>query len=653
MSGTARDVHGVVHSLRSDGAYHSLFDAIRIPVAALAKDMTLLFCNSAYADIFDAKAADLEGKNLLSVYPDFARTESFETYREVLDADVAFASESRWGERYMYSRVFPAPWGIVAIAEDVTERKLVEAALEQANRNLDQERSVFIDGPVVVFKCRNEASWPVDYVSPNVEKIMGYRADAFLSGKLTFFDVISGEDFERFSALLQHATESGVDRFEQQPYRVMKKDGEPLWVDDHTTVVRDSDGAITHYLGYIVDITARINAENERRVMEEQVQQLQKLDSLGVLAGGIAHDFNNLLMGILGNADLALLDLPASSPVRKNVMAIKDASQRASKVANQMLICSGRERLERRRVDLNQMVNEMDHLLRVSVPRSVILKYDLSAQIPAVDIDATKVGQILLNLILNAAEAIGERSGIVVIRTGVTECDDAVRAEAFLKENLTQKSCVYLEVADTGCGMSEETLSKIFDPFFSTKFTGRGLGLATLFGIVRSHHGAICVESHPGHGTTFKIFFPPSADQAPDANVEGRSPGQEWRGGGTVLLVDDDDTIRVVATEMLNKFGYSVLTAADGREAVDVFEQNSDLIDLVVLDLSMPHMDGREACASIHQIRSSVPVIISSGYGDEVIGTFKDLNLSGFLKKPFTSASLFDKVLAALGESES
>ncbi len=572
MGKIARGAHSIVDELRSDGAYRSLLDAIRIPAAAFAKDMTLLFCNSAYAEILGAEDLDIEGKNLLTLDPGFARTGSFETCQKVLATGTAHSVEARCGERFMFSRVFPAPWGIVAITEDVTERKLVEGALEQANRNLEQERNIFIDGPVVVFKCRNEETWPVDYVSPNVEKIIGYPAGDFVSGKLAFSDVISGDDMKRFSARLRHAAESGVDHFEQQPYRLMKKDGEPLWVDDHTTVVRDAHGAITHYLGYIVDITARIDAENERRVMEEQVQQLQKLDSLGVLAGGIAHDFNNLLMGILGNADLALLDLPASSTVRKNVLAIKDASQRASKAANQMLSYSGRERLERSRVDLNQMVNEVEHLLKVSVPRSVVLKYDLSAQIPAVEVDANKVSQILLNLVMNAAEAIGERSGIVVIRTGVTECDDAIRARAFLKENLTHKTCVHLEVTDTGCGMNEETLSKIFDPFFSTKFTGRGLGLATLFGIVRSHNGAICVESHPGQGTMFKVLFPPSNDQSPAVSVESRSPGREWRGGGTVLLVDDDDTIRVVAKEMLNKFGYSVLTAADGREAVSVFE---------------------------------------------------------------------------------
>jgi len=642
----------VVDGFLKGGAYRSLLDAIRIPAAALSEDMTLLFCNNAYAETLDAAAADLEGKNLLALYPEFARTESFEIYQRVLSTGVSHSAEAWCGERYLHSRVFAAPWGLVAIAEDVTERKLVEAALEKANRNLEQERKIFIDGPVVVFKCRNAESWPVDYVSPNVEKILGYPAGDFVSGKLSYSDVIAGDDVERFSIRSRQATESGVDCFEQQPYRLMKKDGEPLWVDDHTTVVRNAHGAVTHYLGYIVDITARVTAENERRVMEEQLQQLQKLDSLGVLAGGIAHDFNNLLMGILGNADLALLDLPASSTVRKNVLAIKEASQRASKVANQMLSYSGRERLERKRVDLNEMVSEVDHLLKASLSRSVVLKYDLSAQIPAVEVDATKVSQILLNLVLNAAEAIGERSGIVVIRTSVTECDDAIRARAFLKENLTHKSCVCLEVTDTGCGMSEETLSKIFDPFFSTKFTGRGLGLATLFGIVRSHHGAISVESRPGHGTTFKVLLPPSDDQTPVATMENRTPGREWNGSGTVLLVDDDNTIRVVATEMLNKFGYSVLTAADGREAVTVFEQNADVIDLVLLDFSMPHMDGKQACAAIREIRRDVPVIISSGYGDEVLGTFQDLNVAGFLKKPFTSVGLFDKVLAALGVPE-
>ncbi|MEW6660206.1 MAG: cache domain-containing protein [Thermodesulfobacteriota bacterium] len=388
------------------------------------------------------------------------------------------------------------------------------------------------------------------------------------------------------------------------------------------------------------DISERRRAEEERGKLEAQMREVQKLESLGVLAGGIAHDFNNLLMAILGNADLALLSLSPASPARPQIEEISRASQRAADLCRQMLAYSGKGRFVIGRYDLSEIVREMAQMLEVSVSKKATLRYSFAPELPAVEADATQLRQVIMNLITNASESLGDLSGVISVTTGVMECDRAYLADSHLDDRLPEGRYVYLEVADTGSGMDEETRRRIFDPFFTTKFTGRGLGLAVVLGIVRGHHGAIKFYSEPGKGTNFKILFPAVA-WAPADRAASAVQTAPLAQGGTVLLVDDDAKVRQVGSQMLTILGFQVLAAATGQEALEAFQKGVNEIDCVILDLTMPEMGGEEVFRQLRQLRSDVCVILSSGYNEqEVTQRFVGKGLAGFIQKPYTMANL-------------
>jgi len=418
-------------------------------------------------------------------------------------------------------------------------------------------------------------------------------------------------------------------------------------------------------LGIIAsDITERKVAEENRLALERQVQQAQKLESLGVLAGGIAHDFNNLLMGILGNAELALAELSPHAPARRSVTAIEKATIRAADLARQMLAYSGKGKFLIEPIDLNELVEEMAHLLTISISKSALLKYDYAELLPAVEGDATQIRQIIMNLITNASEAIGEEGGVITVTTGTMECDreylssTQLVAQAGLDEELEEGIYAYIDIADTGCGMTAEVQAKIFDPFFTTKFTGRGLGMAAVLGIVRGHRGAITISSERGKGTTFRVLFPVSSGVAEQDEVDEPAVDESsWQARGTVLLADDEEVVLDVCARMLEQLGFTVLTARDGREAVAVFNQHMAEIDLVLLDLTMPHLDGEQAFREMRQRKNDVRVILCSGYNQqEATQRFSGKGLAGFLQKPYRLAALVEvlqKVLAQGNQEDS
>ncbi|MBN2583665.1 MAG: PAS domain S-box protein [Planctomycetes bacterium] len=397
------------------------------------------------------------------------------------------------------------------------------------------------------------------------------------------------------------------------------------------------------------DITERKRAMEERRKFEAQLQHAQKLESLGVLAGGIAHDFNNLLVAILGNADLALMDMSQAAPARRSVEEIRKAAIRASELTNQMLAYSGKGRFIVRAVSLNELVEELGHLLQVSISKKTVLKLNLAADLPAVKADVSQLRQVVMNLITNAADAIGEASGAINITTGVLEASKEYIDEMAVGENLPAGYYVYLEVSDTGCGMDNETKARLFDPFFTTKFTGRGLGLAAVLGIVRGHAGAIRVYSEPGRGSTFKVLLPCTSDHAEALGRTERSAPADWHGSGTILVVDDEDTVRSVTKMMLTRLGFDVLTAEDGVRALDVFRRRADEIVCVLLDMTMPRMGGEEAFRELRQIRRDVKVILCSGYNEQdATNRFAGKGLAGFMQKPYQMEILSRKLRAAL-----
>ncbi|MGH7438543.1 MAG: ATP-binding protein [Polyangiaceae bacterium] len=416
---------------------------------------------------------------------------------------------------------------------------------------------------------------------------------------------------------------------------------------------RDAAGRVDGLLVQGWDVTALVLARKQVEVQRAQLQasqaqllQAQKLESLGVLAGGIAHDFNNLLTAILGGASTASLVLPAHSPaqpyLRETVLAVRGAAD----LTRQLLAYSGKGQFDVRPLDLSANVREITRLLETSVPRDVQLRLELSRGLPAVEADVVQLQQVVMNLVINAAEAIGDRTGAITVTTSVRDVDDASAAGAFASQGAAPGRYVHLQVRDTGCGMDEATRAKIFDPFFTTKFSGRGLGLAAVRGIVRSHRGAIHVDSAPGKGTTFEILLPASSRRAVTTE-ESEFPG--YGGAGQlVLVVDDDDAVRTTLRRLLELFDFEVVEAAGGRAAAQIAAARPE-IRLVILDMTMPEMSGEATFGELRRLRPEVPVILASGYDEEEASRrFVSGGLAGFLQKPFTTADLVRRIAGAL-----
>jgi two-component system cell cycle sensor histidine kinase/response regulator CckA len=431
---------------------------------------------------------------------------------------------------------------------------------------------------------------------------------------LSMFDLDPSLSRERWVENWKTIKEAAPTRFETT-HRT--KDGEIFAVEVNSNYVGYGEGE--YNCVFARDITERKQAEEERLVLERQLQQSQKLESLGVLAGGIAHDFNNILTGVLGNAELALAELSPSAPGRENLLEITQASHRAAALCRQMLAYSGRGQFAREPIDLNALVEDMLGLLKSAISKKALLNLNLEKDLPLLEGDSSQLGQVIMNLVINASEAIGDKDGVITISTGVRECSREYFRESYAHLDLPSGPYLTLEVSDTGCGMDQETKERLFEPFFTTKFTGRGLGLAAVLGIVRGHKGALKVYSEAGKGTTFKIRFP--AGEAGEGALarERAAEVSDWHGAGTVLLVDDEETIRTLGARMLSRLGFVVLTAGDGREALALYAQHRGEIVLVLLDLTMPHMDGEETLHGLRALDPEVRVIMSSGYSEQDI----------------------------------
>lgn len=462
---------------------------------------------------------------------------------------------------------------------------------------------------------------------------LGYSNEELLAFNVYDLDAVATSP-ELFAAQLSNLSKSGGVTIESIHRR---KNGSQFPAEINIRQI-DFDGQQA-VLGVARNLSERKQGEEENHKLEQQLLHAQKLESLGVLAGGIAHDFNNILMAIIGNADLALMRINRESPAVDNLHRIEKAAARAADLAKQMLAYSGKGKFVVESIDLNRLIEEMLHMLEVSVSKKAVLRLNQCQALPSVEADATQMRQIIMNLVINASEAIGDRSGVINITTGCMECDRSYLKDVWLDENLGDGLYVYLEIADSGCGMDKDTLAKLFDPFFTTKFTGRGLGMAAVLGIVRGHRGAIKVYSEPGKGTTFKILFPAGSQQS--AEIPGdASSCDEWQGSGTVLLVDDEETVRGVGSEMLKELGFTAITANNGREAIEVFNSTPD-IAFVILDLTMPHMDGEQCFRELRRLKADVRVIMSSGFNEqEVTQKFVGKGLAGFIQKPYKLSTL-------------
>lgn len=526
------------------------------------------------------------------------------------------------------------PIGISVIVRDISERKL---AAERFRLAIEAAPSGFLMA---------DANGKITLVNSQLERYFGYASDELIGQPIENLLPMSVRNRHPAlrNAFLQEPESrpmgNGRDLF------AVRRDGTEFPVEVALNPIVTENGI--EVLAVIADISERKRSEHERHNLEKQVQQAQKLESLGILAGGIAHDFNNILTGILGNAELMLLRLPPMAPIRDHLEEVQKASLRAAELCKQMLAYSGKGKFVVQALNLNDVIEEMTQLLRISIAKSAMINYRLYAELPSVEADATQIRQIVMNLITNASESIGDKSGVITITTGAIECDRKYLSDTFMDDTLEPGIYVYLEVSDTGCGMDRETQEKIFDPFFSTKFTGRGLGLAAALGIVRGHKGAVKVYSEVGRGTTFKILLPCSDKEAIKYSNDTIDI-DTFSFHGTALIIDDEDSVRAVARQTLESTGLKVMTAPDGRAGIELFEKMQDELLFVLLDLTMPHMSGEEVFRRIRLMKPNMPVILTSGYNEqEVTNRFAGKGLAGFIQKPLRPTAFLTTVQQVL-----
>ncbi|WP_291272525.1 PAS domain S-box protein [Geothrix sp.] len=516
------------------------------------------------------------------------------------------------------------------LAEEVESHRKDARALRESEARFRQLVEVMGEGMWVLDPDGNTT-----FVNRRMAEMLGYPPAEMIGRPLTDFEF---DDDIPASRRNMAQRREGISA--QHDFRFKRKDGSEVWTIVTGNPVLDDEGRVVSVLGMITDIT-------ERRRAEQAQLQSQKLESLGVLAGGIAHDFNNLLTAILGNINLAQMCIPRLSPAQLYLENLEKTVHRATSLTRQMLAYSGKGRFVVAPLDLNQAVEEMSHLLGVSISKKVSLRFQLQTGLPALMAEASQIQQVVMNLVTNASEAIGEAEGIVSIRTGLQVYSEADLTRDFPGQDIAPGAFLTLEVADTGQGMTPEVQARIFEPFFTTKFTGRGLGLSAMQGIIRGHKGGIRVYSEPGKGTTFKVIFP-AGTRAVDFEPE-EAEVDAWRGSGTVLVVDDEDGVRTVAEALLRSMGFEVILAKDGMEALERFRSAAGAIRAVLLDLTMPHMGGVETFRELRRIDPGCRVVLTSGYNEqEAIQDFLGKGLVAFVQKPFQSTSLAQAMKKAL-----
>ncbi|MGM0576743.1 MAG: response regulator [Myxococcota bacterium] len=523
------------------------------------------------------------------------------------------------------------------------ESARARVALQRAHRRLIFHMD---NSPLAVIET--DRRFRVTRWSDKAERMLGISASEALGRPLGELDTLADSDRERgtnvLRALHRSTLRRGVVRL-----RMKTPSGREFDAEWHVSALRDEDGEPVSYMALGQDLS-------ERQAREEALRQTQKLESVGVLAGGIAHDFNNLLTSALGHTDLALERMAPDAPARRHVQQIAEAAERAADLTRQLLAYSGEGRFEMRVLELGSLISQMSELLAASVSKKVEVRYELDPEPLEVHADPAQLRQAVLNLVTNASEAMERRGGTVTIRTDkVTLHEDDVSTH-FAGQGLAPGPYALLEVCDEGPGMDAETLSRAFDPYFSTKEMGRGLGLAAIAGIVRGHDGGIRMDSDPEQGTRARLYLPAAsghgerrADPPPEPEESGERTGGDGP-GGVVLVVDDETWVRQFIGEVLADHGHQVLYAVDGEEAVEVYRERGERIDLVILDMTMPRLGGAETLDALRTLDPDTRVVVTSGYTrEETASAFGASQPDGFLQKPFRMHTLLDKVAEILG----
>jgi PAS domain S-box-containing protein len=528
---------------------------------------------------------------------------------------------------------------VVMVAEhahDITERIEARVALHEANNIINRS-------PAVAFLWQNAEGWPVEFVSNNVTKLFGFSVEEFTSGKVSYAETIHTSDLERVKGEVQrYSKEKRLSEFRHEPYRIITKSGDIKWLDDMTYIRRNTDDTITHYQGIVMDIT-------ERKQLREQLHQSEKMDAIGQLAGGIAHDFNNQLSGIMGYADLLRLKAGDNLTLALYANNIITGVERASNLTSQLLAFARKGQVMIVPVDIHRTVFEVVNLLKHSIEKKIEIKQQLNANLCTTMGDPTQLQNAVLNLGLNARDAMPD-GGELSFATDIVELDEKY-CKSKPYEIIPGK---YLQVcvSDTGCGMGKKTLKRIFEPFFTTKEQGKGIGmgLAAVYGTVKSHNGSISVNSKVGRGTTFTLYLPLVSKE--DSGQVKSDTTQPAKSGRHILLVDDEKVLRDVGLKMLGELGYKASICSNGKEAVELYKKSWKSIDLVILDMVMPVMDGKDSFLAMRKINPDISALLASGYSiDGEAQGILDVGVKGFIQKPFKSDQLSRKIAEVLNNN--
>ncbi len=624
----------------SESILKYMFNCCSDAILLTDADRLIVSCNTAFLNLFGFTEAEVAGKSVRLIHP---TDESFDRFGALaypaIESDGVFRSEwdllRKDGSTVPVETVLSAIkekdgsiLKIISIIRDISEYRQAEETLKQAE---EKYRNFFENAMIGIFQSTPDGR--LLNVNHTLAQIHGFESPKEMMESIT--DVgrqlyVDEEDRKKYVKSLKK--KNIIKKLELEMYR---KDGKKIWVSARVRAVRDANGSILYFEGMVEDIT-------ERKILEQHLFQSQKMEAIGTLAGGIAHDFNNLLMGIQGYASLMLYSMEQNHPYYDKLKSIEALVRSGADLTKQLLGFARAGKYEVKTTDLNDVVQKTSSMFsRTKKEITVHSKYQ--DDLYMVEVDQGQIEQVLLNLYVNAWQAM-PAGGELYLETQNVTLD-----EKYVKPYTVKPGkYVKISVTDTGLGMDKKTKERIFEPFFTTKEMGRGsgLGLASVYGIIKNHQGIINVYSEKGHGTTFNIYIPCSVKEA---EKDKASPEEAPKGSETVLVVDDEETVITVSKELLEMLGYRVFTATSGKDAVDIYRERKDEIDLVILDMIMPDIGGGEAFALMKMVNPKVKVILSSGYSlNGQANSIMKQGCKAFIQKPFSIDELSKRVREVL-----
>jgi PAS domain S-box-containing protein len=637
------DIHTAFRPLSDEQA--ALLEHSPMPAVVLDRAFRIRFVNRAAANYGQVDRSTLVGRNVWECFPMLRDTELHRHYASVLESGepARFERYDATSDRWQSVHAFPADGGLVAVLDDITAQQRMVEELKRSEGTLRLAQEAGNIGSFYRDLRTGTGFW-----SDQLIRMCGLDPTTFDQSLLTRnarrLDFVHPDDRELVRDAWKRTIETGETQVVRN--RMVRMDGAERHLLTTVMLVRDHDGQPMRLVGAVRDVTDEVRADEERARLDAQMQQAQKRESLGVLAGGIAHDFNNLLVGILGNASLAMLEVEPMAQARASILEIERAARKAADLTRQLLAYAGKGRYVVESVSASDIIQDMASLLRSAVSRDASLQIELEMPLPPIDVDVNQFRQVVMNLVTNASDALEERPGAIGVRTGRLDITPEFLRQCVPGHAVVPCPCVFVEVRDTGTGMDANTVRRMFEPFFSTKFTGRGLGLAATMGIMLSHRGAIHVDSDVGAGTCVTLLFPVTASHVASTQGSAQATGTS----GHLLLVDDEHSVRTVGAALLRRRGFTVTEARDGQHAMTLFEEAPERFALVLLDLTMPVMNGEQTLLAMRAQHPEVRVLLMSGYNEQDVSrTFHGGKPSGFLQKPFSADELYAAVTEAIG----